>query len=206
MHKFFLFIFFSFFLTLSKSQSIITPSDTIKSAKNKKVQSFKSDTTHSPKIAGLLSACIPGLGQAYNQKYWKIPIIYGIGTYLISNIVLNTQKYNDFNASYQILLKSDSLRSLMEKETLSNFVTQYGVDTQQGANNLRILRDEFQRLRDLTIIFTVVTYVLNIVDASVDAHFYNFDVSENLSMKIKPTLFAYGSPNLGLSIDFNLKK
>jgi hypothetical protein len=143
-----------------------TPPDTV----SKKV--------HSPKKATLYSAILPGLGQAYNKKYWKIPIIYaGFGTlaYFIQN---NKTEYNAFKDAYTFVLNEETGAPPNE------YVDKYDRDV----DKLRSIKDYYRRNLELSYILTGALYILNMVDASVDAHFFNFDVSEDLSMEIKPAV------------------
>ncbi len=134
---------------------------------------------HSPKKATIFSAVIPGLGQAYNQKYWKIPIIYtGIGActyFFISN-----------NSEYKVLKKELQFRFLQDSLNLNPKYTTY------SDQNLISLKNYYQRNQELSIIVGIVFYALNIIDASVDAHLFSFDVSDDLTLNIQPyTNFGY---------------
>jgi hypothetical protein len=142
----------------------------------------------------LLSTALPGLGQAYNKKYWKIPIVYagfaGLG-YWISR---NTKNYRTYREAYSFRMDDDSL-------TIDPFVDRY------SSADLKTLKDFYKRNLDLSIILTAVWYALNIVDAAVDAHLFEFDVSDNLSMRVEPVL-EYRSRNnnfTGLKVQFALK-
>ncbi len=138
----------------------------------------KSDTlnllTHSPKKATILSAVLPGAGQFYNEKYWKMPVIYaGFGT-LGYFIYANQSKYNDYKQALKYRTDNDPAT----------------VDTypQYSAEGLLQAKNYYRRNLELSYIFTVVLYALNVVDAAVDAHFYEFDINDNLSLKLQPTL------------------
>lgn len=128
---------------------------------------------HSPKKATIFSTVIPGLGQAYNKKYWKIPVIYaGIGActyFFISN-----------NSEYKILKNELQYRFLQDTLSLNPKYTTY------SDQNLIALKNYYQRNRELSIIFGVIIYALNIIDASVDAHLFSFDVSDDLTLNIQP--------------------
>ncbi len=144
---------------------------------------------HSPRKATLLSTALPGLGQAYNKKYWKIPLIYaGFGTigYFIhwnnGNYSVMRQAYKDFtddNPETNSHLELDGAQyyDLTREPGITNFKT--AVLKQQ---------DYFRRNRDLLIISMVGFYGLQIIDASVDAHFFDFDISEDLTMNWQPTM------------------
>ena len=126
-----------------------------------------------PARAAFYSAIVPGLGQAYNKKYWKIPIVYGAigtGVYFYTT---NNQEYHRYRDAYKQRLKglNDEFRGQYSDATLIN------------------AQRTFQRNRDLSLIITVGLYVLNIVEANVDAHLRQFNVDDNLSFQpeIYPT-------------------
>ena len=134
----------------------------------------KKNVSHSPTAAMLLSACVPGLGQVYNKKYWKPPILYAaIGT-TIYFFQYNNQLYKEYKQAY--INKTD-----LDATTVDNYKT-YNPD------QLRELEDYYHRYRDLNLILTGLVYTINVIDAYVDAHLKTFDISDNLSMHIYPSL------------------
>ncbi len=178
-HVIFLFLFISSSLFAQRNEKIkkinlpsdtlITPSDSIKK--------------HSPKKATLYSAIIPGLGQVYNRKYWKVPIIYvGMGT--AAFFALNE------NSDFTRYKNAYILRQNGEED---EFFTQ---SDQWILSNMEISR----RNRDLMIIATTAVYVLNIVDAAVDAHLFYFDVSDDLAIQWQPVLFSSKGFSAGFSL------
>lgn len=143
-------------------------------------------SSHSPRKATIYSAILPGLGQAYNRKYWKIPVIYGaLGTlgYLIYD---NHNKYQTYREAYNYRTDEDPL-------TVDEYTDLYTDD------NLKGLRDYYRRNFELTCIITFAVYTLNIIDATVDAHLYEFNVNDDLSVKLQPQVFPklYGAPAYG---------
>lgn len=126
--------------------------------------------SHSPGKAAYYSALFPGLGQLYNRKWWKLPIVYGaIGTG-VGFVVFNQQRYRDTQIAY--ITRTDSYPD-------NNYETAF---TQQFTNdNLLQLQDFYRRNRDLSYIITAGLYLLNVVDAIVDGHLYSFDMSDDLS-------------------------
>lgn len=129
---------------------------------------------HSPKKATIYSALLPGLGQAYNKKYWKIPIIYaGFGAfgYFINQ---NNVEYKKFKAAYGYVAGGK------KGEAPNDYARNLDIEQLQEG------RDYYRRNFEFSIILTSVWYLLNIVDASVDAHLFYYDVSDNLSMKLDP--------------------
>jgi len=154
---------------------------------------------HSPKKASIYSAVLPGLGQAYNKKYWKIPIIYaGFGT-LFYFISVNGSEYREFKEAYNIVYAGDTA-----EYSNNAYVVRYNANLDQ----LREGRNYYRRNLELTYILTGVLYILNIIDASVDAHLYDFDISEDLSMRIEPSLsnqpYFASRPTPGISIKLKL--
>lgn len=134
------------------------------------------ENVHSPKKATYYSMALPGLGQAYNKKYWKIPIIYaGFGTlgYFIKR---NTDDYRTFKAAYKYVLEEQT------GEPPNEMVERYNSDVEK----LRTIKDYYRRNLELSYILSGALYILQVLDATVDAHFINFDVSENLSLEVDP--------------------
>jgi hypothetical protein len=131
------------------------------------------EPVHSPRKATIYSAVLPGLGQAYNQKYWKIPIAYaGIGTF--SYLAYKNQvEFNRYKNAY--IIRQDN--------QIDEF---YGVYNNQALINKM---DALRKQRDLCIIGTVLFYAIQIVDANVDANLFNFDISDDLSFRITPSSF-----------------
>ncbi len=148
---------------------------------------------HSPKLATYMSVVLPGLGQAYNKKYWKIPIIYaGFGT------LIYLYKQNNDN----LTLADTAYNQLMRDPTIEYLdVNGYVITTTDDA---KLMKDEYRKSRDFNAILIVMLYVLNIVDASVDAHFYNFDISDDLSIRIEPTMINTISTNKTFGVKLNV--
>ena len=152
----------------------------------------------SPKKAALLSAVLPGSGQVYNKKYWKLPIVYGglgaLGTWVGIN-VKNLKGYTD---AYKLEIDNDP-------NTSGSFM---GVT---GQNPLNVKREDAKRSLDLSIILLSVFYTLNIVDASVDAHLFNYSITDDLSVSLEPDFGSYQSFNgshtrVGLNFALHFKQ
>lgn len=119
-----------------------------------------------PSKAAFYSAVVPGLGQAYNKKYWKIPIIYvgiGSGIYFYNR---NTKDYNRFRDAYKRRLAG------FEDDEFQGISTDRLIDAQKNAS----------RNRDVSIIVSIAFYILNIVDANVDAHLRQYNISDDLTL------------------------
>jgi hypothetical protein len=141
-----------------------------------------------PAKAAFYSAILPGLGQAYNKKYWKIPLVYGaIGTSLYFYID-NNNKYRDYRNAYKRRLEG------------------YNDDKYQFLDESRLVAGQkfYQRNRDLSALFVVAFYALNIIDANVDAALIQFNVNERLSMRpeVYPNDITF-RPNVGLTFNYH---
>lgn len=135
---------------------------------------------HSPHKATIYSMLLPGLGQAYNKKYWKIPIVYagfGVFYYLIK---FNNDEYQKWSEAYYFVLANPG-----EDLPGNDYVEKYGDDP----DYLKANKDYYRRNRDLNYILSALWYLLNVVDATVDAHLYSWEVNEDLSMRIEPEMF-----------------
>lgn len=181
--KIFLFLFFiGTFSVFAQEEVKIEVKDTIQTKIN----------PLSPAKAAFFSALVPGLGQAYNKKYWKIPIIYaglGAGIYFYT---WNNSKYQEYRDEYKRRLDGTSL---YENHPI------YG-----GLDDDRLIRAQrfHQRNRDLSALITAGIYILNIIDANVDAHLMQFNVNENLS--IAPDIYQNQIDykfNTGLRLTYN---
>jgi hypothetical protein len=133
-------------------QDSIVKKDTVK-------YNFK--MTRSPMKAVLYSAILPGLGQFYNKSYWKIPIIGLAGGYFLYEIIKNNNTYIDYRDSYA------------NSQTPGN---------PNGNQKFKLLRDFYRDQRDQFYLYAGLTYLINIVDAYVDAHLFDFDVSDKIQI------------------------
>lgn len=133
---------------------------------------------HSPRSAALYSAALPGLGQVYNKKYWKVPIIYG-GFGIMGYVIVRN------NDLYQLLRKARNAEEVNQRE--SNPLAGFRNGFYERLSYLENAVDQARRNRDYTIILTAVLYGLNIMDAIVDAHLIEFDVNPDLSFNLEPT-------------------
>lgn len=145
----------------------------------------KSIVAHSPRKATIYSAVLPGLGQIYNRKYWKVPLVYGGFATLGYFINFNNGEYIKFRQAYS---------DIIDKDPNTDSYTKLVIDPRrleddkigQLTESLRNAKDYWRRNRDLVVIGTVVFYAVNIIDASVDAHFFNFDISDDLTINWIP--------------------
>ncbi len=145
--------------------------------------------------AALYSAILPGAGQVYNKKYWKPPILYAGFIALGYSIDFNNRNYQTFKRAYRLRIDGDST-------TIDDYVNIY-----PDANALLVRKDYYRRTRDLMWIITSAVYILNIIDAYVDAQLSDFDISDDLSLNAQPGIqFAFDkSPVPSLALRFTFK-
>jgi len=177
---------------MAQSNNIID-SDSLFLAASKGGASFQSISSLDPNRAALLSAILPGLGQAYNGQPWKIPLIYAGGIILGHYIDYNHRIYSEFQNAL--------LKDVDDDPGTINPYSEF------GQTALIRNRDAFRRNRDYLIIIGVGYYLINIVEAHVSAHLNEFDVNDNLSMNISPAIepTALFSQAIGLKISLNIK-
>lgn len=154
----------------------------------------EAEYVHSPKKATIYSAILPGLGQAYNKKYWKIPLVYiGFGTigYFIH---WNNDNYKVMKTAYIDLTEGTGDSYLDIKPDWIDL--EDDTDVESFATSISKQQDYYRRNRDLLIIGIIGFYGLNIIDASVDAHLFDFDMSEDLTFNWQPTMINTNSQNV----------
>ncbi len=160
--------------------------------------------TPRPARAVWLAAICPGLGQIYNRKYWKLPIIYGGFVGLAYAITWNNRMYNDYKQAYLDLMdnnpNTNSYLNVFPKGSITN---PNQIDKAWLQTALQQQVNVFRRYRDLSIISAIGLYALSMVDAYVDAQLSNFDISPDLSLKVSPSLIQ--QQQLGASTSYGLK-
>lgn len=154
---------------------------------------------HDPRKATRRSAIIPGWGQAYNREYWKIPLVYGAIAIPTVMFVYNNNWYKKtkyaYEAKYNFETTGDTTGLAAIDPDLKNLST----------TSLQSYRNSFRRDRDYSILFFLLAWGLNVVDATVFGHLKDFDVSNNLSMNLKPQ-FNPNTKSSGLMVTFHPKK
>ncbi|MCP4976919.1 MAG: hypothetical protein GY931_12220 [Maribacter sp.] len=151
-----------------------------------------------PSKAAFYSAVLPGLGQIYNKRYWKVPIVYaviGTGVYAYT---YNDDLYDRFRTAFkrrQAGFTDDEFYDI-------NGDNPIGADPDLDTDDLERQQENYQRDRDLALVITIAMYALNIIDANVDAHLKQFNIDEDLSMDFKPYLDLNpitNDPNYGIA-------
>ncbi|MFM9908023.1 MAG: DUF5683 domain-containing protein [Chitinophagaceae bacterium] len=157
---------------------------------------------HSPRKATIRSAIIPGWGQAYNKKYWKIPIVYAAIGVPVGTFLYNKKWYNKTRDAAR-MLGSDPIDTANYRQRVDVKLHIFFTNPERSLPSLLNYRNEFRRSMDYSILFILLTWGLNVVDATVDGHLKEFDVSDDLSFHIKPTILS-GSTAVGLSLVFSI--
>lgn len=153
----------------------------------------------SPTTASLYSAVLPGLGQIYNEAYWKVPLVYGLLGSMIYVVYFNDNQYQLYRQSYLDLTDADPNTRYYENIASWEFMIS---DATNFASRLNTASTSARRNRDYMIIWTVVAYLAQVIDASVDAHLFDFDDSDDLSYRLSPSPLvdpASGRCYLGLN-------
>ena len=173
-----------------------------------KVDSPVARKKHDPRKATLYSTFCPGLGQIYNHKYWKLPLVYAAVGIPVYTYFYNKEWYKKCQYALAIVINGTTDKDSLSKvdPKLKSFITL------QDASSLRSYRNEFRKDQDYSVIFLLLFWGLQIVDATVDAHLMNFDISPDLSMRLQQgsgnmnALLSPGSSPAGISLVFDLHK
>lgn len=188
-------LFFLFFFLLAFSVSN-AQEDTLSVKTEEVVEEQEKDyepyNALAPSKAAFYSAILPGLGQAYNGSYWKIPIAYGGLATGIYFYLENDKQYDRYRDAY--------------KDRLAGRIDEFTVNGQQRISNdgLRRAQEFYQKNKEISILVTVGVYILNIVDANVEAHLRQFNVDEDLTVRPNMDFDALsGKTNYGLTLNFN---
>lgn len=145
----------------------------------------------------LLWALLPGGGQIYNRKYWKLPIVWGAFMTCYYSVTWNHRQYQDYHAAYRDLSSEDPSKNTSWLAFAPAGAKAEDYKTYQSTlkSTLKRGNDFYRRYRDLSILASVLVYGLSILDAYVDAELYTFDISPDLSLRVAPEV---GLPKLGI--------
>jgi len=191
-----------------EAQEIAVPKDSLK------ISVSPQKKVLSPKKASIYAALFPGLGQVYNGKYWKLPIVYGGYVGLVYVLGWNNNMYNDYFNAYRTISKYStvSLMSKSDKDYLNDLfkIPYWDLNTNPSRfdsfkSQLKSGKDFYRRNRDMSIIAIAALHILSIIDASVDANLSDFEINDNLSMRIDPMPmnFGNGAQVIGINVAFN---
>lgn len=146
---------------------------------------------HSPRKAAFYSAVLPGLGQAYNREYWKIPLVYAAMGISAGFFIGNFDYYREFRDAYRIRMDGNA-------NTRDEYEGLY------SDASLKVLRDAYRQYVDYSVLVFVLAYGLNIIDATVFAHLKDWNMSDDLSMRIVPKVLDNRA--IGFSLQINIGK
>lgn len=152
----------------------------------------------------LLWALLPGGGQIYNRKYWKLPIVWGALTACYYAISWNNRQYRDYHEAYRDIMSADPATN-----TAWLAFAPAGAKAEDYAqysslrSTLKRGNDYYRRYRDLSIVATVLVYGLSLLDAYVDAELYTFDISPDLSLRLSPEIAVPALPRPALQLGVN---
>lgn len=152
---------------------------------------------HSPQKAAVFSAILPGLGQAYNKKYWKIPIVYAALGTCVGLFIYNRDEYLAARDAYRYKLDADPTNDLLIREKFRPI----------DPESVRRYRNNVRQDIDYSVLAFILCWGLNIVDAAVDGHLHSFDINDNLSLHLNPYVQpATGGGGMQLVLDFSKRK
>ena len=183
-----------FMYTASEAQTDSTKKQTKNTGVFKKNDPSKA---YNPRIASYRSAILPGWGQYTNKKYWKIPVVYaalGTTTYIFFS---NVKQFNEAKAAYANSIDGDP--------TNDSQIPQPYYSVRDQPERIKTFRNQVRQNIDYTVLFFILFWGLNVVDATVDAHLKTFDVSDDLSLHIRPGYSQLANTN-GISIVLNIGK
>jgi len=175
-----------------KKDSIAADAKKVADSSNKKTAK-KFD----PRIATRRSAILPGWGQIYNKKYWKLPLVYGALGATAGIFVFNVKNYKLLRLAYIYKTDKDSANDALIDPRFKTL----------SATSLRTYRNAFRQNVDYTVLFFIAFWGLNVVDATVDGHLKAFDVNDNLSLQLKQGYSPMANTTgISLVLDIHSKK
>lgn len=191
-----------------EAQEVNVPKDSLK------ISILPQKKVLSPKKASIYAALFPGLGQVYNGKYWKLPIVYGGYAGLIYLLGWNNNNYNDYFDAYRTIARYTTVEQMSkaDKDYLNNLfkIPYWDLNINPShfstfQSQLKSGKDFYRRNRDMSIIAIAALHVLSIIDASVDANLSDFEINDNLSMHIEPmpARLWNGTQIVGINVAFN---
>ena len=167
---------------LADSTSVV-----VKKQPKEKVKRDWNTWTPDPQRALWLALVLPGAGQIYNRKYWKLPIIYGGFMGCIYALTWNNQMYRDYSQAYLDICDDDPATASYNDFLPPNYNAEANKDYLKKIFKNR--KDIYRRYRDLSIFSFIGVYAISIIDAYVDAELSHFDISEDLGLRVRPSLF-----------------
>lgn len=172
--------------------TITVPPTTTPSAVDTLLANYKA--LHSPRRAAFYSAVLPGLGQIYNRQYWKLPLVYAAIGISTGVFIFNMDKYTEFRNAY---------RARVANLNNPDYIDPY---PRYSGEDLKYLRDAYRQYVDYSVLVFVAAYALQIVDATVFAHLRQFDISDDLSLRVAPTIINNRALGIQLNVSLGPRK
>ena len=198
--------------SVSVSEHFLSQTDTVRidSLLKGKLQAPAEKFKPNSKKATIYAAIFPGLGQIYNRKYWKLPLVYGSFIGCAYAITWNGNQYNGYRKAYIDFIDNDPNTNSWDAYRYGTYLRQDPSEWSSTmvtnfSNNLKSARDYYRRYRDMSYIITVGVYAIWIIDAYVDAQLFDFDINPDLSMHVAPVLFdktAVNTRSVGMQLSF----
>lgn len=185
--------------------ALASQSDSIQKAAQKKV---KEKWIPNSNKSVWLALAIPGAGQIYNRKYWKLPIIYGGFVGCAYALTWNGKMYKDYSQAYQdIMSDNPNNNSYMDFLPASTTPEEVQKNLASYQERFKKKKDTYRRYRDLSIFAFIGVYLLSVIDAYVDAELSDFDISKDLGMKLEPAVFndAFRNRPQGVGLQCSIK-
>lgn len=196
--------------TVSIQDSVADKVSVVQQAVPKKVKRDWDTWRPNPQRALWLALVIPGGGQIYNRKYWKLPIVYGGFVGCIYAMTWNNMMYRDYSQAYLDIMDDDPNTASYNK--FLHLGRQINASNEERYKQVfKSRKDKYRRWRDLSFFCMVGIYAVSVIDAYVDAELSSFDISKDLSLKVRPTVMGNSSINtnplyaasLGVNCSFN---
>ncbi len=181
----------------AQERLVVDTSGKVIYSKNGKLIKDSSAKKYNPGIAIRRSAILPGWGQYTNKKYWKIPLVYagiGIPVYLFTK---NLKQYKEAKSAFILATDGDPSND--------NLIVEPYYSVRMQPDRIRVFRNAVRQNVDYSVLFFIIFWGLNVADAAVDANLKTFDVSDNLSLKLKGGYSPLANTN-GVSIVLNISK
>lgn len=184
-------------IVAAQEKLIVDTTGKVLFSKNTVTKKDSSNNKYNPGIAIRRSAMLPGWGQYTNKKYWKIPIVYagiGIPAYLFFR---NLKQYREAKDAFTLATDADISNDILIKEPYFSVRSQ--------PDRIRVFRNSVRQNVDYSVLFFIIFWGLNVADAAVDANLKTFDVSDELSLQLKPGYSPLANTN-GISLVLNIGK
>jgi hypothetical protein len=179
----------------SAAQNVVPTTDSMIPTSSKDSSYKKYLKNFNPRTATFRSAVLPGWGQIYNRKYWKLPLVYGALGTTAGIYFYNVKTYRSLRQAYIYLTDTIPGNNNLVDPVYRNL----------SPNSIRSYRNSFRQNVDYSVLFFLLFWGLNVVDATVDAHLKLFDVDDNLSLQLKPGYSELANTN-GISLVLNIGK